>query len=378
MSWPQNPNDPQQPQQPARQPPQQGFGPAPTWTPTGEMPQIPPQGPPGPPPQAPQPAPPPQAQSPHSQPTQALQGPPPPPAGFPTHATAPQNHFGSYPGQQPPAPQEPQPQPARNRKTLLTVVGAVVALAVIGGGAFALLGGGKKTQQAKASSSASAPSQTAPTPTQDGPNTTGNGSDAKPMIAGWQTQTWQRHGFSYDVPPQSENWKVAKPDLEIVYTDKNGQPMVGMTGTSDYREGGCASAGNQSGPIAAGKGQLATIGSQGAKGGTLQDDAKIAAGNWGFAAYGGADGHKPKVSVSTPTPWKHNGIDGYTATATVTGIYQPSPCVPATATARSIAMRLKDGTIGLWIIYADQGVPNALTSAEIDKIMGTVRPAGAS
>ncbi|MGW7005469.1 hypothetical protein ACWGCW_22360 [Streptomyces sp. NPDC054933] len=374
MSWPQNPHDPQQPQQPAQQPPQQGFGPAPAWTPTGEMPQIHPQGPQAPPSQAPQPPQPPQGQQPYGQPAQAPQGPPPPPAGFPPHATVPQ---GQYPGQPPLAPEEP--QPARSRKTLFAVVGAVVALAVIGGGvAFAVMGGGKKAQEVKPSSSASAPSQTAPSPTQDGPNTTGNGSDAKPMIAGWQTQSWQHHGFSYDVPPQSEQWKVAKPDLEIAYTDKNGMPIVGMTGTSDYREGGCASAGNQSGPIAAGKGQLATIGTQGAKGGTLQDNARIAAGNWGFAAYGGADGHKPKVAVSQATPWKHNGIDGYTATATVTGIYQPSPCVPATATARAIAMHLKDGTTGLWIIYADQGVPNALTSAEIDKIMSTVRPASAN
>ncbi|WP_269859472.1 hypothetical protein [Streptomyces sp. RPT161] len=371
MSWPQNPHESQQPQQQPQQPPQ-GFGPAPAWTPTGEMPKIQPPGWPGPPAPAAHPAPQPQAQPPYAQPAQPPQGPPPmPPAGFPQHAAAPQ-------GQPPFTPPEPEPQqPARNRRTLLTVAGAVVALAVIGGGvAFAMRGGGSKPQGSKPP--AAAATRTAPSPTEQGPNSTGNSQAAKPVIAGWQTQTWQRHGFTYDVPPASDQWSVDKPDLENAYTDQNGKPMLGMTGVSYYRQGGCASAGSQTGPIQAGKGQLATIGSQGNQGGTLQDSAKIAANNWLFGAYGGLDGHKPKVTVDQVTPWKHNGIDGYVATATATGIYRPSPCVPPTATARAIAMRLKDGTTGIWILYADQGVPNALTSAEIDKIMSTVRPANAN
>ncbi|MCQ4043675.1 hypothetical protein ACFOSC_04750 [Streptantibioticus rubrisoli] len=367
MSWPQNPHDAQDPQQQPQQP-QQGFGPAPAWTPTGEMPRIQPPGPPGPPTPPAQPPQQPQAQPPYAQPAQPPQGPP--PLGFPQHAPAPQ-------GQPPFTPPEPEAaRPARNRKTLLTVVGAVVALAVIGGGvAFAMKGGGAKP---KVSKPTHAPTVAAPTPTEQGPNSSGNGSDAKPMIAGWQTQVWQHHGFTYDVPPASDHWSVDKPDLENAYTDQNGKPMLGMTGVSYYRQGGCASSGSTTGPIQAGKGQLATIGSQGDRGNTLQDSAKIAANNWLFGAYGGLDGHKPKVTVNQVTPWKHNGIDGYLATATATNIYRPSPCVPATATSRAIAMRLKDGTTGIWILYADQGVPNALTSDEIDKIMGTVRPASAN
>ena len=73
-------------------------------------------------------------------------------------------------------------------------------------------------------------------------------------------------------------------------------------------------------------------------------------------------------------PWKRNGIEGYTATAKVTVVNRPSDCVPPKAIVHSIAQKLPDGTMHGWVIYADQGVPNALTSAEIVKIMNTVRP----
>ncbi len=338
MSWPQNPNDPHQPAQPPQ--PAPGFGPPAGWPPAGQQPQYP---------QAPQ------------QPYAAPQFPPPPqpPAGY---------GYG-YPTQ-PPAPPSP---PRRGRTIALTVVGVVVAVAVIGGGiAFAMKGDGKKSSDARspAHTSASATRPAGPPPSA-GPDSTAG--PAKPMYPGWQTQTQQEHGFRYDVPPASDHWQVISPDVRIAYTDKNGQPIVTMSGTADYREGGCASSGGTSAIGQAGKGQLATIGTQGSSGGTLQDNARNVAGNWGFAAYGGPD-HKPKITVTQAVPWKHNGIDGYTATATVTGIYRPSPCVPARATARGISQRLPDGTISEWVIYADQGVPDELTSAEIDKIMSTVRP----
>ncbi|MBL1098493.1 hypothetical protein JK363_17860 [Streptomyces sp. 205] len=198
----------------------------------------------------------------------------------------------------------------------------------------------------------------------------------QPSVAGWQTQTAQKHHFAYDVPAKAKKWKVLDKDVSLSYTDKDGKPIVVMTSAANYRQGGCESSPNPKAMGEAGKGQLATVGTTGGgKDGTLQENARNWAGNWGFAAYGGGD-HKPKIKVSEAKPWKQGGIDGYTATAQVTVTNRPSPCVPAKAVVYSIAQKLPDGTMHGWVIYADQGVPNALTSAEIKKIMSTVRSTG--
>ncbi|MBI0294871.1 hypothetical protein JBE04_10370 [Streptomyces sp. PRKS01-29] len=198
----------------------------------------------------------------------------------------------------------------------------------------------------------------------------------QPLFAGWQTQTSQKHHFRYDVPAKAEKWKVLDEETALSYTDKNGQPIVVMTAAGNYREGGCASSPNPKAIGEAGKGQLATVGTTGGgKDGTLQENARNWAGNWGFAAYGGAD-HKPEIKVSEAKPWKQGGIEGYTATAQVTVTNRPSSCVPPKAVVHSIAQKLPDGTMHGWVIYADQGVPKALTASEIKKIMSTVRPTG--
>ncbi|WP_327393514.1 hypothetical protein OG533_37735 [Streptomyces sp. NBC_01186] len=198
----------------------------------------------------------------------------------------------------------------------------------------------------------------------------------KPLVAGWQTQTAQKHHFRFDVPAKAKKWKVLDEGTSLSYTDKNGKPIVVMTGTANYREGGCGSSPNPKAFGEAGKGQLATVGTTGGgKTGTLQENARNWAGNWGFAAYGGEE-HKPEIKVSQPKPWKQGGIEGYTATAEVTVTNRPGSCVPPKAVVHSIAQKLPDGTMHGWVIYADQGVPKALTAAEIKKIMSTVRSTG--
>ncbi|KNB50362.1 hypothetical protein AC230_26335 [Streptomyces caatingaensis] len=244
-----------------------------------------------------------------------------------------------------------------------------------GGIAYAVIGGGddKKDEQAKGDGKGGA-SGAPQTPGASGDANSPAPSGYRPP-AGWQTQTYERHGFSYDVPGQDAKWKLLPGDTMISYTEK-GKPVVAMTGTANFREGGCASNPNPDTFGEAGKGQLATVGTTGGgKDGTLQDNARNWAGNWGVMAYGGLGANKPKIQVSQATPWKHNGVEGYTATAKVTVTHRPSSCVPPTAIVRSIAQKLPDGTFHGWVIYADQGVPNALPEAEIDKIMNTVRPA---
>ncbi|WP_249025550.1 hypothetical protein [Streptomyces sparsogenes] len=259
--------------------------------------------------------------------------------------------------------------PRRSRKTLIAAVGIGVALVLSGCDDSG--GGGDEGARA-----------TKPAPSSKAPSTGESGSSSapasaaadKPLVAGWQTQTRDEHHFRYDVPAKAARWKVLDPDVSLSYTDKNGKPIVVMTGAANYREGGCASAPNPKAFGEAGKGQLATVGTTGGgTDGTLQENARNWAGNWGFVAYGGAD-HKPRIEVSQAKPWKRNGIDGYTATAEVTVTHRPSPCVPPKAVVHSIAQKLPDGTMHGWVIYADQGVPHALTAAEIDKIMNTVRP----
>ncbi|GHF58139.1 hypothetical protein GCM10010218_44490 [Streptomyces mashuensis] len=207
-----------------------------------------------------------------------------------------------------------------------------------------------------------------------GQNGQQNGGKAQPLVPGWQTQTRAEHFFQYDVPAKGEKWKVLPPDTYVAYTE-GGKPIVTMSGAASYHEGGCASKANPDLLGEAGQGQLATVGTTGGgKDGDLKENARNWAGNWGFAAYGGT-AHKPKIEITDEKPWKNNGIDGWTATAKVTVTNRPSECVPATAIVKSIAQKMPDGTFHGWVIYADQGVPDALSAEQIDKIMNTVRPA---
>ncbi|MFF4158319.1 hypothetical protein [Streptomyces sp. NPDC001678] len=423
MSWPQNPPQPQQPEQPQNPstPPQGGFGPPPTWGPDGDghaqptmisQPAVPPppgpaQGgapgavPPPPPPApgpvpgapgpvpgaqgpgAPGPVPGPGTAPPHGMPPAPMAQQPWPPQPQAPHGQAPQGQapYGQAPHGQAPYGQAQGPQTGKSNKTLMAVIGGVVALAVIGGGAYFALSGNsggdddKKNDKPQAGQSQSqapaAPGQ--PDKPADGGASAGP-SAQQPTVAGWQTQLRAEHYFQYDVPGKADKWKVFPTDTAISYTE-DGKPVVVMTGTSNYKEGGCSSQPNPDAFGEAGQGQLATVGTTGGgKDGDLKTNARNWAGNWGFMAYGGKD-HKPKLEFTDEKEWKHNGIDGWTATAKVTVTNRPSACVPPTAIVKSIAQKMPDGTFHGWVIYADQGVPDALTEAQIDKIMNTVRPA---
>ncbi|MEU6079156.1 hypothetical protein [Streptomyces sp. NPDC047108] len=275
--------------------------------------------------------------------------------------------FGPPPGAWQPGPAGSPPQPPPTSKWLLfgAVVG-VLALTGVSVGIALLVddgeGGSERAKESQGSPRTSA-SKSLPPASADGP-----------MVKGWQTQTRDEHHFRYDVPATSQKWQVLDDDTALSYNDDNGKPIVVMTGAGNYREGGCSSAPNPDSIGEAGKGQLATVGTTGGgTQGTLQENARNWAGNWGYVAYGG-DEHKPRMKVGQAKPWKLNGIDGWTATAEVTVTHRPSPCVPPKAVVHSIAQKLPDGTMHGWVIYADQGVPHALTDAQIEKIMKTVRP----
>ncbi|MFI9203518.1 hypothetical protein [Streptomyces sp. NPDC053048] len=414
MSWPQNPQQPHQPEQP-QNPPPGGFGPPPTWGPDGDghaqptmiaQPAVPAPPPPtmisepavpGPPPPPPGPAqsgavppPPPPPPAPGPVPGQAAHPAPgavpvpgPSPYGGPGMVPPPGAH--QAPAPMPPygaAPGGPAPQPPKSNKTLLAVIGGVVALAVIGGGAvFFLTGddGDEKTSEAKNPSQASgAPEKPGRQPGKPGEGDNGSAAPAapgasQPMVAGWQTQVREEHFYQYDVPGKDDKWKVFPTGTAVSYTE-NGKPVVVMTGTANFREGGCASNANPDSIGEAGKGQLATVGTTGGgKDGDLKTNARNWAGNWGFMAYGGKT-NKPKIEITDEKAWTKNGLEGWTATAKVTVNNRASTCVPPTAIVKSIAQKMPDGTFHGWVIYADQGVPDALSTEQIDKIMGTVRP----
>ncbi|MFF3765846.1 hypothetical protein ACFYYR_17400 [Streptomyces sp. NPDC001922] len=284
--------------------------------------------------------------------------------------------FGPAPSWQPTPPPTPQPPRRNTNRTVLIAAGAVVVLCAVGG-AIALTSGGDDKPNGARKKVRSSPPVSAPAGGgKEGPEAPNAGPTADgPMVKGWQTQTREEHDFSYDVPGKAEKWQVFDDDTALSYNDAKGKPIVVMTGAGNYREGGCSSQPNPDGVGEAGKGQLATVGTTGGgKDGTLQENARNWAGNWGYIAYGG-DEHKPKMEVGQAKPWKHNGIEGYTATAKVKVTNRPSKCVPPSAVAVSIAQKFPDGTMHGWVLYADQGIKNALTPAQIQKIMKTVRPA---
>ncbi|WP_240351417.1 hypothetical protein [Streptomyces olivoreticuli] len=273
----------------------------------------------------------------------------------------------------PPPPAPPAPAPQGGNKTLFAVVGGVVALAVIGGGAFFLLKDDKKDDK-KSDQSVIAPDPARKKDVLPTPDNSAAPEGTQPVVAGWQTQTAREYRFRYDVPGKDAKWNLLPQDTMTSYVDEAGKPQITMRDVAHFREGGCSSAANPNAFGETGKGQLATVGTMGGDTSlSIQENARNWAGNWGFFAYGGKT-NKPKIEVSEARPWKHNGIDGWTATAKVTVTNRPSQCVPATAIVKSIVEKQPDGKFHSWVVYADQGVPDALPETEIDKIMATVRP----
>jgi hypothetical protein len=239
----------------------------------------------------------------------------------------------------------------------LAVLAVVLALAAAAGVYFATK---------DSADSAGSPATTTPnrgSTTTEPPVTSSTGAGAgRPdaVVPGWQVAVSTERGLAYDVPP---DWKVLDEDTLIGFEDAEG-PKVGMAGASTYKDGYCTEAGSSF---------RAAAGLSGYRDADLNLVAADAAGKWGRYGYLGPNDEPPQVEVGPAAPITVNGIEGAHSSATVR-VTAASPCAPPAARVHAIALPAEQGS-HVFVIIADQQVPDAPPEDAMLKIINTVRTA---
>jgi hypothetical protein len=160
------------------------------------------------------------------------------------------------------------------------------------------------------------------------------------------------------VPP---DWELKDEDAIIGFEDASG-PKVGMSGASTYKEGYCAES----------NGWRAGAGFTGYQDSDLGVVATDAAGKWGRFGYLGEGDAQPRVDVAAPDTITVNGINGVYATATI-DVTAPTACSPPTAKVHAVALPAASGGSYAFVLFSDQGVPDAISDQLARKIIHTIR-----
>lgn len=266
--------------------------------------------------------------------------------------------FGGPPGFPPP----------RRSPTGIIVAVIVVAVVLVGGGVtVAVLASRGHDKHATASGSLGAPSvqpSTQPSaPSLEPPESSPPPAQAK--VPGWHAVVSVKHGVTYDVPPGT--WVVQSPSMIVGFEDANGKPEVAGSGAAAYKQGYCQGHSGSWRAESAVQGYSTT---------DLALDAKDAARKWGTFGYTpDSGGSAPTVNVGATTKPidAGGGVRAQEATANVT-VHDPGdPCSPPRGIIHAVAIPLKDGTVSVLIVIADQGVSDAAADADLEKIAGSLR-----
>jgi hypothetical protein len=279
-----------------------------------------------------------------------------------------------YPGQQQQQPQYPQQQPyqsnyggfgmyqqppqgppPRNRRTLtivLTLVGVLVLAGVVTTVVLLTRNGqpqaGERTQ------------------TSTPPTTSAGLKPLDPRVPGWQVAVSNRRNVAYDVP--KTQWTKDDPD-EIAGMGPSDGDFVTGTGAAYYMKGYCA---GQAGSVRAGTAVTAND-TEGP-----EQSAPDTAKHWATVAYKSDSGQAPDVK-SEPAKQIKISDGKVTATLSVADVTTPkstNTCTPPNAKVYAAAVKTSDTGSVILVLFADQGVPNALTDADAMKIMTSMRPSG--
>ncbi|WP_424185525.1 hypothetical protein ACOBQX_27080 [Actinokineospora sp. G85] len=274
--------------------------------------------------------------------------------------------FGMY--------QQPPPGPPKSNRTPWIVVAVVVLVAAIGGVATLLwinkdgdepaaAPGPSSSQQAPETTSSSRKSTSRPT-TSARPSTPSNVEDilVESVVTGWQGVLSYKEGVAYDVP---KDWKVATPDTIVGFADNEGKPTAVMHGVTTYKPDACTAVkgsnrGN-AGFVTAGQTEIERAAVNGVK-------------LFAEAASLNPDNTKAPVQLSEPSPTKvaAGKVDAVTATAVMT-VDQPGECPSPTVKFTSVAFKNGENTM-LFMLYHDQGTPDALPDDVVTKIIQSIRP----
>ncbi len=194
-------------------------------------------------------------------------------------------------------------------------------------------------------------------PTTVTPSPAATRSSAPAAVPGWQAVVADTGGLAYDVPP---HWDVSPPGAGV--TVRDGTAQLAVTMLAGYLDGYCQASTGSSRALAG----VATAPQADAS--TAATDTARHVADWAYRSGG------QTVSVGTPTTATAGGLTGELVTARVT-VAKPDPCDPPSALVTVFALADKahhDSLVAL--AYADQQFAGAVSQADLDKIVTSLRP----
>jgi hypothetical protein len=263
------------------------------------------------------------------------------------------------------------PPPKGKGGTIAILV--IVGLLVLGGAGVAtylLISNSDKNTPVAGPTASSSESSAPPTTRPSRSTATRLPTTARPSVApvtpGGQAVVAVAHEVAYDVP--GTDWKVESPDLKVSVTEPQAKDQAKSSGVATYRKGYCA------GESASFLAQAGVVGWST----TAPDETKLAGivEHLAYANYGTPD-EKRHAQLGTPVPTRPavGGQPAIQVMNTVT-LTKTHDCDPPSALLGAVAFQTAGGKYKVLVFVADQGVPNALTGADFDKIVPTIRPMG--
>jgi hypothetical protein len=255
------------------------------------------------------------------------------------------------------------PPPRRSSAGIIVAVIAVAVVLVGGGVAVAVAASSGHDKHPSASGSLGVPSSQPSGPSQSLPPES-SPPPAQAKVPGWHAVVSTKHGVTYDVPPGT--WSVKSPDTIVGFEDPKGNPEVAGSGAAIYKEGYCQGHSGSWRAEAAVSGYSTT---------DVAADAKDAARKWANFGYTpDSGGSAPTVTVGgTKAIDTGGGTQAQEATANVTVHDGGDPCSPPQGIVHAVAIPLRNGTVSVLVVIADQGVSDAAADGDLEKIAGSVR-----
>jgi hypothetical protein len=187
-----------------------------------------------------------------------------------------------------------------------------------------------------------------------------------PRTPGWQVAVSNRRNVAYDLP--KEQWTKDDGDAIAGMGPTDGDFVTG-TGSGYYMKGFCP---GQTGAVRAGTAVTANDTEPPAQ--SAPDTAK----HWATVAYKSDSGQAPGLTPEASKQIKvaDGKIDATLAIVDVAVPASTSPCSSQTAKVYAAAVPTQNGGSVLLVLFAQQGVPNALSDDDAMKIVSSMRPAG--
>ncbi|MFJ9349146.1 hypothetical protein [Streptomyces sp. NPDC101237] len=266
-------------------------------------------------------------------------------------------------------PQPPQGGGGGSRTKLVAIIAAAAVVVAAGVTGFLVLGG-KKDDTADGGKDRQASRSPAPSPTvsaSSDDNPRGEETE-KPTVAGWKTVVNPKWGTAFDVPA---DWEVLTPGTSIGFEDKDGKPIITMSGAAQYKSKWCTSDDDKDGRTE--DTSLAGVGTRGESGAKSGADAAVhEVPRWVYGGYTQPDKKSLDYDKKATAYTTASGLKGAYAWSRSSDTPQKGTCA-SDGKAITFGFENSAGDLVSWDFYGAKGVKDEVPTATIMKILSTVR-----